>query len=129
MDINTHKDIELLVNTFYDAVKNDTTIQHIFKAIIGDDWSHHLPVMYNFWGTVLLGEPGYSGNAVAKHIEIDKKIPLKKEHFQAWLRLWQATVDQLFTGPKAEEAKKRAQLMLQLISIKVEQSHDKNFIR
>jgi hemoglobin len=129
MDISNHKDIELLVNTFYDEVKNDITIQHIFKEIIGDDWSHHLPIMYNFWGTVLLGEPGYSGNAVARHIDIDKRIPLKEEHFNAWIRLWKANIDKHFSGAKAEEAKKRGELMLQLIRFKVEQSHDKNFIR
>jgi hemoglobin len=118
-ELSERKDIELLVNTFYDKVRKDPVIGHIFNHIIGDDWSHHLPVMYQFWETVILNKPGYVGNPVGKHIEVDRKIPLNESHYQRWLELWKDTVDSLFEGEKAEEIKKRAVLMMQLIDFKV----------
>jgi hemoglobin len=119
-DITTDNDIMLLVNTFYDKVRLDETIGHIFKNIIGDDWSHHLPIMYRFWGSVLLNTPGYTGNVIKKHVDIDKRITLQKEHYDRWLALWTETVDDLFVGENAEQAKNRASLMIHLIGMKVE---------
>src|ERR1043165_8016614 len=114
-DITTRNDIELLVNTFYEHVRKDDTIGYIFNAIIGEDWSHHLPIMYRFWESVLLSKPGYAGNAVKKHIDLDRKITLEKKHFERWIELWNRTVDSLFAGEVAELAKNRAFLMANLI--------------
>jgi hemoglobin len=119
-DIANIDHIVLLVNSFYDDVKKDETIGYIFHQIIGEDWSHHLPVMYQFWNTVLFGEAGYTGNPVRKHIELDKITPLKEEHFARWYELWIQTVDRLYDGQKAEKAKERAKAMLQLISMKIQ---------
>ena len=119
-DITSRADIELLVDSFYDKVKKDDAIGYIFKNIIGDDWSHHLPIMYQFWETVILHQPGYTGNPAKKHIAIDKKETLNPEHFERWVQLWQETTDSLFEGENAEEIKKRALLMKDLIKIKVE---------
>jgi len=127
-DILTHEDVTLLVNSFYDRVKNDDILGPIFNNVI-EDWSHHLPKMYRFWGTVLFGAPGYSGNAIATHIAIDKKFPLQAAHYDRWIGLWKTTVDNLFAGEKAEEAKKRGMLMIQLINLKVDDAHHKNFIQ
>lgn len=125
-DIENRGDIETLVNIFYDAVKQDAVIGHIFNDIIGNDWSHHLPIMYSFWEMVLLSNPGYNGNPVKKHVEIDKKIPLLPEHFHQWILLWTITVDSLFAGPVADDAKKRASLMLDLIQFKINAARQGN---
>lgn len=127
-DIKDDKDIELLVNAFYDKVKNDDTIGYIFHKIIGEDWSHHLPIMYSFWGMVLLSETGYTGNPVKKHVQVDRAVPLTEAHYARWVQLWNATVDSLFAGEKAEEAKKRAAIMMQLISMKVQAARDNKSI-
>ncbi len=119
-DIQTKGDLELLVNTFYDRVKQDDTIGYIFHEIIGEDWSHHLPIMYAFWETVIFQKAGYTGNPVKKHIDIDKRIPLNEAHYTRWVELWTKTVDELFEGPNADEIKNRAALMMNLISIKVQ---------
>jgi len=118
-DIESKDDLVTLVNTFYDRVKRDELIGHIFNTIIGDDWSVHLPIMYSFWNTVLFGAEGYRGQAVGKHIEIDQKIQLLPEHFERWILLWNNTVDSLFFGEKAEQIKAKALTMLQLIKFKV----------
>lgn len=123
-DILSEYDIQLLVNTFYDKVKQDGVIGYIFNTIIGKDWSHHLPIMYSFWGMVLLNKEGYKGNVMGKHIALDKQIPLEPAHYERWLQLWQQTVDELFAGNTADTAKEKARLMIQLIATKVNLARD-----
>lgn len=127
-DISDSRDIELLVNAFYHEVKKDEVIGHIFHKIIGEDWSHHLPIMYRFWEMVLLGKHDYSGNPVRKHVDVDGQTPLGEEHYSRWLQLWNTTIDSLFAGEKADEAKKRAAIMMQLISAKVQAARDNKSI-
>lgn len=129
MDIGTEADIQQLVDSFYGRVRADDVLGHIFQTIIGNDWSHHLPIMYNFWGMVLLQKGDYTGNPVQKHIAIDKQIPLQPAHYERWLELWKETVNELFAGPVADEAIKRATLMLSLISNKVQWARDGKLIQ
>jgi len=128
-DIANKADIEILINSFYDKVKTDDTIGFIFNQIIGNDWSHHLPVMYHFWNMVLFSQPGYGGNPTRTHVDLDKKIQLQKEHFDRWLLLWNETIDSLYEGEIANEAKNRGMLMANLISIKVEMGRDGKLIQ
>ncbi len=128
-DIENKADIETLINSFYDKVKLDDDIGFIFNDIIGADWSHHLPVMYQFWDMVLFSKPGYAGNPTRKHVEIDKKIHLEKAHFDRWLQLWNETVDSLYAGEIADMAKNKAMLMANLINMKVEMGRDGNLIQ
>jgi hemoglobin len=128
-DIENKTDIEILVNTFYDKVKQDDKIGFIFNQIIGPDWSHHLPVMYHFWNMVLFSQPGYGGNPTRVHVGVDKKIQLQKAHFDRWLELWNSTVDNLYEGEHASEAKNRAMLMANLINMKVEMGRDGNLVQ
>lgn len=124
--LTTEEDIQLLVNSFYEQARKDGILGPVFNTIIGDDWSHHLPVMYTFWSTILLGGPGYSGNVIGKHIEIDKRMPLTQTHYDRWLQLWHETTDRLFSGPVAEDAKKRGGLMIQLIQFKTDAARNNN---
>jgi hemoglobin len=78
--------------------------------------------MYSFWSGILLDDHAYAGNPMIKHIALDKKFPLKKEHFEVWLRLFYATVDELFKGMKAEEAKSRAAIIAQITQRKISES-------
>jgi hemoglobin len=128
-DIANRQDVELLVNTFYDHVRKDARIGYIFNETIGDDWSHHLPRMYSFWEMVLLGQSGYTGNPVRTHLELDKKMPLEKAHFDAWLELWATTIDSLFAGEIADLAKNRGMLMANLINMKIDMGKSGHMIQ
>lgn len=121
-DILTEEDIRLLVDRFYEKVVVDPDIGFIFSEIIGFSWNTHIPIMYRFWNSVLLGQPGYSGNPMQKHIEIDYKIKLQKQHFDTWLRLWEQTINENFEGPKAEEAISRAKNIAALMHVKIERA-------
>lgn len=101
-DITTREDIKLLVDRFYDKVKADNLIGPIFSHV---DWPHHLPIMYNFWSSMLLGDQSYRGNPFQKHLP----LPLQTEHFDQWLTLFRETVRENFEGEKADEVVMRAE--------------------
>ncbi len=118
-DIENAADIRLLVDTFYDKVRSNAVIGYIFNDVANVDWEHHLPKMYAFWGSILLGEHSYSGHPMSTHIELSKKTSLAEKEFSEWLLLFTQTVDELFTGEKAHEAKLRAANIARLMLHKI----------
>ncbi len=107
-DISNRKDIELLVDSFYDRVRSNPVLGHIFNDVAKVNWETHLPRMYSFWASILLGEHSFSGNPMQKHIALSKTTELTSNEFAEWLQLFNHTVDELFFGEKANEAKLRA---------------------
>ncbi len=107
-DIHTRKDIELLVITFYEKVRTNSVLGYIFDDVAKIDWESHLPKMYSFWSSILLTEHSFSGNPMHKHIELSKKTAMTEKEFSEWLHLFIQTIDELFLGEKANEAKVRA---------------------
>jgi hemoglobin len=123
MDIESRMDIELLMDTFYEKVKKDDTIGYIFNDIAKVNWEHHLPIICDFWETLLLNASSYSKNAMAVHYNLNRKVPLEEKHFQRWLQLFFETVDDLFTGDIATMAKKRAKSIASLMQFKMKQEN------
>lgn len=100
-EILTIEDIELLVTTFYDrAFQNEKLAPHF----MGMDFEAHKPRMIQFWAFVLLDQPGYTTNVFDKHTH----LKIDKSHFTEWVTLFHQTVDDLFIGEKANDAKLRA---------------------
>jgi hemoglobin len=100
-DIITRKDLTLLVDSFYNKVKSDQLLGPVFSQV---NWPKHLPIMYDFWCSMLLGDQSYRGNPFQKHLH----LPIDASHFTQWLKLFTATVDENFAGDKADEVKLRA---------------------
>jgi len=128
-DITSREDIELLVNAFYKKVLADKIINHFFKEVIKLDWKKHIPVMYDFWEMALLDKMIYRGNPMLKHIALDKLSPLQEKHFDQWILLFTETVDAMYTGPRADLAKQKANTMKSLMMHKIELSRGGNFIQ
>lgn len=114
-DITSRIDIELMVNTFYGAVRQDEFLSPIFNGAIGDHWDAHLETMYNFWQTVLLHQFAYKGSPFAPH----RKLPIHQDHFDRWLALFSTSMDKNFEGKVAEEAKWRAGKMAEMFMYKL----------
>ncbi|GAB1309013.1 hypothetical protein KH5_16960 [Urechidicola sp. KH5] len=74
--------------------------------------------MYDFWETLFFHKQSYKGNPMKMHVTLDKKSPLEKAHFDAWLQIFEATVNDLFVGEKAELAKQRANSVAMSIFLK-----------
>ena len=124
MDISSRTDIELLVDRFYKKVIADKTIGHFFTEVVQLDWDKHMPVMYDFWETTLLGNIKYKGNPMVKHIELARKEPLQAAHFDHWLELWRTTINEHFEGAKALEAITRAENIASLMQFKIAAEKD-----
>lgn len=107
-DLTDRKDVRLLVETFYGSAFRDPLIGPIFVEVARMDLAHHLPIMCDFWETVLFRAASYRRNALQVHLALNGKHPLRQEHFDRWLQLWNSTVDALFAGEKAELAKVQA---------------------
>jgi len=103
-DIATVADIEKLVYCFYDKVRANESLFAVFDPIIKDNWPAHLAKMVSFWSTLLLYTREYKSDPLTSHMP----LPLTKQHFETWLLLFTATLDELFKGEIAENAKKRA---------------------
>lgn len=115
-DILTIDDVKLLVNDFYSKVRDNHLLAPVFNNVIGDNWPMHLEKMYGFWQTLLLDTPVYSGSPFLKHAQ----LPIGKEHFDTWMSLFNATVDEHFSGEKANEAKWRAARMSEMFQYKLD---------
>lgn len=115
-DISNTDDIKLLVDSFYAKVREDDLLKDIFNNVIRDRWPEHLEKMYRFWQTVLLEEHTYYGSPFVPHA----KLPVDKEHFERWLKLFYGTVDTFFTGEKAERAKWQGERMAEMFLSKIQ---------
>ncbi len=129
LDIQNRQDVELLVDEFYKKVVDDEIIGYIFNEVADFSWEKHIPVMYSFWETILFGVMSYKGNPMIAHIELNKKTPLQEAHFEQWKKLFFETIDSLFEGEKANDAKRRVEAMALLIQHKIKASEHIGFIQ
>jgi hemoglobin len=107
-DLETREDLEQLLTEFYKTATVDEEIGHHFANL---DLETHLPVIINFWEKILFGKPVYFGNPLAAHQTLHEKAPLTLEHFQKWFEIFSRTVDELFAGQTADNAKMRAKMI------------------
>ncbi len=114
-DIQSLDDIKLLVDEFYGKVRNNQLIGPIFNQVIKDRWPEHLDKMYRFWESILLGNNTYHGRPFPPHAQ----LPIQLEHFDQWKSLFFETVDELFEGSVAEEAKWRATKIAEVFHAKI----------
>lgn len=119
-DITSQTDIKLLVDTFYNKVQVNATLGYIFNDVAKINWDEHLPKMYSFWGSLLLQEHSYNGNPMKIHVELSKITPMSVAEFSEWISLFYQTVDELFEGTTAEEAKTRAANIARLMQLKID---------
>ena len=122
-DILSIDDVKRLVDVFYDKIRDNELLAPIFNERIQDNWAHHLTKMYSFWQTVLLNERTYFGSPFPPHA----KLPVAHIHFETWLHLFDETVDELFEGNIAKEAKWRAAKMAEMFESKIKYYQSQNF--
>lgn len=118
-DIENRSDIELFVRAFYEKIKQNEHIGFIFNDIVDMNWEHHIPLITDFWETILLDNPVYKKNAMEVHYDLNKIVPLKKEYFETWLALFNKTLDELFEGELVTLAKKRAESIAAVMEFKM----------
>ena len=122
-DIRNRHDIDRLMVLFYERAMSDPEIGYLFTDVARLDLEHHLPIIGDFWETMLFrtGDYGRHGrNPLEVHGELASKSPLLPEHFDRWLGIFEQSTDELFAGEVADFIKMRARAiagrMLQYVS-------------
>ena len=120
-DIETREDLLLLVTRFYEKLLADDSISYLFTDVAKINLEHHLPVLVDFWDSILFQSDTYHKNAMQPHINLHQKSPLQLHHFETWLQYFNETIDELFEGEKAFLAKERALSIATVMRIKLKQ--------
>jgi hemoglobin len=110
-DIETRADIDELMNRFYAKAMRDETIGYLFTDVAQLDLARHLPIIGDFWETLLLGAGNYQKhgrNPMQVHGELHRKSPLLPIHFERWLEIFRGCVSEQFSGQRADFIKLRA---------------------
>ncbi|CAM1368865.1 Globin [Tenacibaculum litopenaei] len=127
-EITERRDVKLLVTTFYDKIKRDDFIGPIFVQTIPEEtWEAHLEKLTDFWETNLFFVRKFKGNPMKAHQDVDKnfQFSIEQKHFGKWLELWFSTVDELFVGTKAHEAKERARNIASMLFFRMYEAKPK----
>lgn len=119
-DIRDRKDVRQLVLSFYERLMQDQEFEHIFLQVAEIDVLAHLDIQMDFWDSALFQTKKYKGDTLEVHLEVHHRYRLKAAHFKRWLEIFNATVDDLFVGEKATEAKHRALTMASIIKVKID---------
>ena len=120
-DIANRDDLMLLVQEFYKKLLSDDTISYLFTDIAAIDLDHHLPVLVDFWDSILFQSDTYRKNAMQPHMVLHQKSALTRQHFDTWLRYFKETVDEWFAGDNAFIIKERATSIATVMQIKISQ--------
>jgi len=125
-DIKTRDDIYRLISQFYAKVREDIALGPFFNETI-KDWDAHLEHLTTFWESSLFLKTRYYGNPLEAHVKVDAahNHSIKNEHFGLWLNLWYQTIDELFEGDYAENAKRRARKMGTFLYLKIFEARNK----
>lgn len=125
-DIKTREDVFLLVSSFYVKVRKDKVLGPFFNDVI-TDWDAHLDRLTTFWESSLFLKTKYLGNPLEVHVKVDQENNNKitELHFGLWLNLWFQTIDELFEGDYAENAKRRARKMGTFLYLKIFEARQK----
>jgi hemoglobin len=111
-DIETREDIDLLMVKFYGRALDDELLGYIFTDVARIDLEKHLPIIGDFWDSMLFGSGKYQKhgrNPMIIHGELNAKSSLTFRHFRRWLEIFTSTVDEMFAGTRAELIKMRAE--------------------
>jgi hemoglobin len=118
-DIETREDVVAILTAFYEKAFKDNLIGFFFLEVVPLDLETHIPVIADFWESVLFGTRGYRKNVMELHQHISGLSPIKKEHLDRWVQLFTLTVNDMAEGNTAELMKQRARSIATMMEIKL----------
>lgn len=122
-DLSTRQDIIFLLEKFYARAFADNEIGFFFTEVVPLNLETHIPLIADFWESVIFNTRGYRKNVMEVHQHISDLSPIRAGHLDQWVRLFTATVDEYFTGEKASLIKNRAISIATLMKIKISHDH------
>jgi hemoglobin len=107
-DLTTRGAIDELVTSFYREVVFDDLLEPVFGEVAEVDWARHIPVLVDYWVSILLGTKGRGGSIMGVHRRLHGLAPIERAHCDRWYSLWVGCVDERWSGPVADRAKHHA---------------------
>jgi len=107
-DLDSPERIREFIERFYQRVLADELLAPIFLDVAGIDVQHHLSIICSYWEKLILGRDTYHRHTMNIHRALHAKRPLEPRDFERWLTLFSQTLDEGFSGPGAERARKVA---------------------
>jgi len=119
-DIQNREDILFIMTAFYVKLLEDNLVKHFFEDIIQQNHlEEHLETITDFWNGILFNDTAYQKNAMQPHLILNETKPFMKIHFKTWLHHFTTTIDENFSGDKADMAKTRALSIATVMEIKM----------
>lgn len=112
-DIQTERDIRLIVDAFYEGIERDPRLGRFFEGL---DMPAHLPRMYAFWSSVVFHTGTYRGRPFDAHLRLEG---LTADHFTHWVERFHATVDAHFHGSRSDTMKTKATQIATVFQVKL----------
>ena len=107
-DLDTRDEIAEFVTRFYREIAQDERFHHWFETIAHVDWHAHTGELTDFWSGVLLGGPHESADEVIEaHRWLHEVDPFDAALFDRWLEILDATLNEGWSGPTTEAARRR----------------------
>lgn len=91
--------IDMVVETFYEKIRNDDQIGPIFNHRIGERWAAHLARMKDFWSSLMLTTGRYKGRPMQVHMQMSEVTP---EDFTRWLALFRDNAREVCSSDVAD---------------------------
>ena len=107
-DLDSREHIAQCLQCFYDKLLNDPILAPIFLDVAGIDIRVHLGHIQAYWEKLLLGADDYQRHTMNIHRALHGKRALTEAEFDRWLDFYTTTVDEHFSGPNADKAKRIA---------------------
>lgn len=108
LDLDTPERIERMVRLFYRRVLADPLLAPVFVDVAQIDLQEHLPLIAAYWKKMLLGDPAYDRNMVARHRAVNDQVRLTGALHERWLVLFNTNLDEHFQGPQTDRARRIA---------------------
>lgn len=118
-DIRGRDDLLRILDNFYRKAFKDQLIGRFFTEVMPLNLEIHVPIIADFWESILFGTHGYRKNVMEVHRQISNLSQIKKEHLDRWTQLFTATIDEYNQGEKAELMKQRARSIATLMDMKL----------
>lgn len=118
-DVQNREDLHLIMRSFYVKLLNDPEINFIFTDVVKIDLEPHLIYLVDFWEQILFNKGEYKKNVLQIHLDINSKLNFTPAHFNIWLKYFNASTDENFSGQNAENMKTRALSIATVMQIKM----------
>lgn len=107
-DLDESEEIAEFVTRFYRQIAQDERFHHYFDTIAHVDWHAHTLDLTDFWVGVLLSEPDRAADDVIEaHRWLHDAAAFDADLFGRWLEILDTTLNDGWTGPVAEQVRKR----------------------